>query len=101
MHKSQIEAVILAVAEIPDRDSPEDQPEMMLVSDKELRSILEERAACTLTIKPDGDEEVRYKLNDVEMITANHDDDGWAGMERIDKLMRRIAYVIGAEVVEE
>jgi len=32
--------VVLSVAEIPDRDSPEDKPEMMLVTAKELRGII-------------------------------------------------------------
>lgn len=35
-----IRRVLLEVAELPDRDSPEDQPEMMLVTHEELRSIL-------------------------------------------------------------
>jgi hypothetical protein len=35
-----IRRAVLAVAEIPDRDSPEDQPEMMLVTGDELRGIL-------------------------------------------------------------
>lgn len=37
-----IRNVVTAVCEIPGRDSPDDQPEMMLVSDKELATILEE-----------------------------------------------------------
>lgn len=36
-----IERIVLGVAEIPDRDSPEDQPEMMLVTTEELRTIIE------------------------------------------------------------
>jgi len=39
--KEFIRQVVLAVCEIPDRDSPKDQPEMMLVTDYELASILE------------------------------------------------------------
>lgn len=35
-----INRIVLAVAEIPDRDSPEDQPEMMLVTGDELRGII-------------------------------------------------------------
>lgn len=38
-----IEEIIRDVAELGDRESPEDQPEMMLVSAEELREILEER----------------------------------------------------------
>jgi len=40
-----IDKVIQQVAELPDRDSPADQPEMMLVSADELRGILEDAAA--------------------------------------------------------
>ena len=32
--------IVLAVCEIPDRNSPDDQPEMMLVTPEELRSIV-------------------------------------------------------------
>jgi hypothetical protein len=32
--------IVLAVCEIPDRNSPDDQPEMMLVTPDELRSIV-------------------------------------------------------------
>lgn len=39
-----INSIVKRVAEISDRQSAEDQPEMMLVTDKELRSILED--AC-------------------------------------------------------
>ena len=39
-----IDSILRKVAELPERDSPEDKPELMLVSDKELRSILED--AC-------------------------------------------------------
>jgi hypothetical protein len=40
-----IERIVLSVAEIPDRDSPEDQPEMMLVTDSELRNIVKSALA--------------------------------------------------------
>jgi hypothetical protein len=43
--QEMITEVIRAVAELPDRDSPEDRPEIMLVSDTELRNILEEQLA--------------------------------------------------------
>ena len=39
-----IEGVILAVAELPDRNSPKDWPEAMLVTGDELRRIIEEHA---------------------------------------------------------
>lgn len=37
------------VAEIPDRNSPEDWPEAMIVTDAELRGIVQERVADALT----------------------------------------------------
>ena len=39
-----IDSILQKVAELPGRDSPEDKPDVMLVSDKELRAILED--AC-------------------------------------------------------
>jgi hypothetical protein len=36
-----IEKIVRDVAELPDRTSPADQPDMMLVSADELRTILE------------------------------------------------------------
>jgi hypothetical protein len=38
-----IDSIVRDVAELPDRNSPDDQPEMMLVSDKELRDIISDR----------------------------------------------------------
>jgi len=38
-----INSIIQDVAELPDRTSPDDQQDMMLVSEKELRTILEAR----------------------------------------------------------
>lgn len=42
MVKDWIDEVIKRIAELPDRTSPEDWPEAMLVTAEELRSILEE-----------------------------------------------------------
>jgi hypothetical protein len=39
--------VIRAVAELPDRDSPADQPEMMLVTADELRAIINRELGYT------------------------------------------------------
>lgn len=39
-----IDSILRKVAELPGRDSPIDNPDLMLVSDKELRAILED--AC-------------------------------------------------------
>ena len=38
-----IDSIVQDVQELPDRNSPEDHPEMMLVTDAELRAILTER----------------------------------------------------------
>lgn len=46
--------IVVDVAEIPDRTSPEDQPEMMLVKDSELRRIVHDRLMEAL--KDDRDE---------------------------------------------
>ena len=45
-------------------------------------------------------ETVEYRLNGEVLITANHDDDGWSGMERIDDLISSIARKLGAEISE-
>lgn len=58
--KDIVERVILQVVELPGRSSPEDQPEMMLVTDAELREILsdvfetaikDERERCAKVIE--------------------------------------------------
>lgn len=51
-----------------------------------------------LTITHISDEEVSYKLNGTHLLTANHDDDGWSGMERVNSMMMAVAKEIGAEV---
>lgn len=120
MTNDQIEAVIQRIAEIPDRNSPEDQPEMMLVTAKEIRNAIEcvledaqeeaQHAAPTQTAPPskheliieEVDDETRiYTMNEIELIRANHDDDGWGGMERIDTLLRAVAGLVGAKVIEQ
>lgn len=40
---SWINSIVRDVAELPDRTSPDEQPEMMLVTDKELRDIISDR----------------------------------------------------------
>jgi len=39
-----IDGIVQRISELPNRSSPEDQPEMMMVTDAELRRILED--AC-------------------------------------------------------
>ncbi len=38
-----IDSIVRRVQELPDRNSPDDQPEMMMVTDKELRDIIMDR----------------------------------------------------------
>ncbi|MEX3764412.1 hypothetical protein [Paraburkholderia phenoliruptrix] len=52
------------------------------------------------TVKRVHDERVDYSLDGELLVSANHDDHGWAGMEEIDKLVKLIAGKIGADVVE-
>jgi hypothetical protein len=47
-----IERIILLVAELPGRSSPDDQPNMMLVTDAELREILSDELQADTTKKP-------------------------------------------------
>ena len=47
-----IDSIIQKVQELPDRDSPEDRPEIMLVTDAELRAILHDSCVgINLTIE--------------------------------------------------
>lgn len=46
MNKSAIDLIVRDVAELPDRSSPDEWPEVMLVTDEELRDILSERLCC-------------------------------------------------------
>lgn len=45
-------AIVRDVAEIPDRTSPDDQPEMMLVKDSELRRIVHDRLMEAFSVAP-------------------------------------------------
>ena len=45
-----IKQIVRAVAELPDRTSPDDWPEAMLVTDEELRNILDEHLRGTITM---------------------------------------------------
>jgi len=51
MEADWIDRVVQDVAELSDRDSPEDWPEAMLVTADELRSIIEHRAPTTKVSK--------------------------------------------------
>jgi hypothetical protein len=47
-----------------------------------------------------SDERKEYYLNDHLIMSANHDDHGWAGMEDIDRIARAMAEGCGASIVE-
>lgn len=46
--------------------------------------------AVKFDIEEVDDETIKYSLNGEHLITANHEDDGWSGMERISDLMTSI-----------
>jgi hypothetical protein len=52
--EARISAVIQQVAELPDRTSPDDWPDAMLVTADELRQILIEQADADRTARPQG-----------------------------------------------
>jgi len=49
--------------------------------------------------RPD-DETLKVFLNGVEVGSADHDQDGWAGMESLESLARGIAKVLRIPVLE-
>lgn len=49
-------------------------------------------------ITDDGDETVSIKLDEEELITPNHETDGWAGMSRIIELVEKIAAALDIRV---
>jgi hypothetical protein len=52
------------------------------------------------TFDYEDDETLNVYLNGKLVIGANHDIDGWAGMERIRDTVERIAEILGEKVVE-
>jgi hypothetical protein len=52
------------------------------------------------TISRPNDDTAEYALDGAHLITANHDEHGWSGMEAIEKLVNAIAEKIGARVAE-
>lgn len=87
-----IKGILLSVAEIPDRTSPEDQPEMMLVTGKELSGIIESQfeivdyevapVQAAMTLDQIMDEAAKHKralvpLHVTRAMQEIMDDDGW------------------------
>jgi hypothetical protein len=48
-------------------------------------------------IKGDGDEAFNVFVNGKLVANFNHDEDGWAGMRKGEKVITKIAEMIGAE----
>lgn len=47
------------------------------------------------------DERVDYFLDGKDLVSVNHDEDGWGGMETVDKIVRRMAMEAGWTVRED
>ena len=47
-----------------------------------------------------NDENVSLRMNGKELIVANHDEDGWNGMQRMESLFRDVMKRIGAVEIE-
>lgn len=50
--------------------------------------------------RPD-EEHMRFYVNGVQVGEANHDNDGWAGMDTASSLFERIAEELGVEVITD
>lgn len=48
-----------------------------------------------LTFEFDGDETTVVRYNHEEVITLNHDEDGWSGIERCSDALKRFAELEG------
>lgn len=51
-------------------------------------------------VRPD-DEVLEVHLDGQHVVTANHDEDGWSGMRKVEETIKEIAKIIGARVEEE
>ena len=51
-------------------------------------------------IKIINDEQIEFWLNDIYISYANHDEDGWAGMDGKIRLIKSIAEILNAEFIE-
>lgn len=50
-------------------------------------------------LRKEDDETLEVFLNGKEVGHANHDSDGWSGMESLESLVERVAEVLGLSVV--
>jgi hypothetical protein len=75
-NKDWVAGILLSVAEIPDRDSPTDQPEMMLVTATELENIIESQNEIFDDAGPQPVE--RQELSDDSILKMLADNEiGW------------------------
>ena len=57
-----------------------------------------EGAGLELVIREVDEETVQYWIGDTMLIEANHDDDGWVGMSRINEALTEMAEIVGITV---
>lgn len=90
---SLADAIILDVAELPDRTSPEDEPDMMLVTAEELRAII----ARNLPADRYGEGiEAAAKVCDTLADAISN----WSATSGADR-ERRLAYINAAEQIRK
>ena len=53
----------------------------------------------TLVIHRIDDEHVEFRLDDSEICSVNHDEDGWQGMEKVQLALETVAELEGWEVM--
>lgn len=53
------------------------------------------------TIKQPNEERIEIFLNGEYIGFANHDEDGWSGMEKVEKIVKKIANKLGIPVTSE
>ena len=54
-----------------------------------------------ITRRQIDDESIEFSLNGQHLITVNHDDDGWSGMERIEGVIEAMAKQLGIDIVDD
>lgn len=53
----------------------------------------------TLVIHRVDDERIDFRLDDSEICSVNHDEDGWSGMEKVQLALETVAELEGWEVM--
>ena len=60
-----------------------------------------EKMKQKFVINHEDDENVTVFLNGKQVGSANHDEDGWSGIEKVEKIVKSIAGVLKIPVVEK